>query len=182
MSKLANYIENEHTILIEGPTGTGKTSLAIDIAVEKAKTGKKVFYITISRTEHLKEHMINLFPEAENLLGKNIFLGQIEPRNEEEFIEDVEYVIKNFSPDVLIIDPIYPDIDLYIFKDLCDLLKDMEKEIIFCSYLNRDLHPLVDVVIEIVGDKNKKEIVVKRKRGEEKTFNFSIKDGKIFVE
>ncbi len=186
MSKFVKYLGDFDVVLVEGPSGAGKTLLVLDIMREKAKEGKKSFYLTHVPIDLIKEQINKFYPDSKEYLGKTIFFGHIEPENEEEFIDDVEYVLKNFSPDVIILDPLYPDFDPYLLKELMDLFRHVRKELIICSYKDPDYERLSDVVVEIkmekIGDKIKREIYVKKKREDEKIFSLVIENDSIFIE
>ena len=180
-------INEPANILIQGPAGAGKSVLAMKILTEEAKKEKRCVLLSFLQGSLIINGMKNLFPELEELLGKYIFLGYIQPVSEEEFLEDVEYAVRNLRPQVILIDPLYPGISKEVFRDVCTMLKALEITGIFCYKNKSELSSAADYVIEIsmerIGDKIKRSLIVKSSdRKIEKVYSFGIIENKVLLE
>ncbi len=188
LEELESLVEDGKILLIEGESGAGKTLLACALAIEKAEEGKKCLYLSFLNIELLKKGLENFFGKRlENVLGKNFVFGQLELGGEGEFFEDIEFALENFSPQLIVVDPVHPSLSPGAFRDICSVLKSKNIAGIFCSMKKEELHGIADYVLCITAERVKgnikREIVVKSKYPEKgKTYSFSIIPGGIFVE
>ena len=187
VERLKNLINYPSRILITGASGCGKSLLATSFILNFAKENKKCFIVSFLNKDLLVTGLKKTFPETKNFLGKNIFLAHIEPKNETEFFEDIEYVILNFKPQVILVDPLYPEISRGVFYDICKILENRKITGIFCYSNALYIYGLVDYVIEIFMERKsgkiKREIVIKSRKGDvNKSFVFTLKEGKVFLE
>lgn len=185
--RLKNLIQYPARILITGNAGAGKSTLAINFILNFAKENKKCLIISYLQKELFFEGIKKMHPEIKNFLGKKVFFGHIEPRTEEEFLEDIMYSISNFSLDVLLIDPLYPDIDKGVLHDICKLLEKKNITGIFCYPKGEHLYGLVDYVINISMEREKGNIkrvltITSRKGDVNKTFALSLENGNVLLE
>ncbi len=186
VDKIAELLENTNSLLILGPAGSGKTTLAVDLSLQKAKEGKKIFFITLIPSSNIVNGVKKLFPEISDFMGKSFFFGYVEPESDNDLLADVEHVVKTFKPEILVIDPLYPNMESFVFKEICDTLKINGISGIFCGN-EEHLESLVDFVLEIkvekIKDKVRREIVVKsRAATKEKRFSFSISENGVMIE
>jgi KaiC/GvpD/RAD55 family RecA-like ATPase len=187
VTKLEEITQNPNLLLIEGPSGAGKTLLSLKFVLEAAKMGKRCFFVSLLPTKNLIEGAKTFFPDLSELFGKKVFFGYVEPRTEEELLEDVEYVLKSFAPKCIVIDPLLPDMDTFIFKEICDMLRMCKITGIFCSAIAHELEPFVDFVIEIkmarIKDKIQRELILRSKNpSEEKHYNLQISENSLTIE
>ncbi len=187
VERLKNIITFPSKVLITGVSGSGKTLLGINLLLSLAKTGKKCLIISYLQKELFIDGVKNFCPEISEFLGKNIFFGHIGPKNEDDFLEDIEYALSNLRPEVILVDPLYPDIGEGVFHDICKLLENRNISGIFCYPEAKYLYHLVDYVIELsmerIGGKIKRELTLKSRSGNaERTYSFRIENGEVILE
>ncbi len=188
IEKFKTLVDKKKILLIEGESGAGKTLLASFIVLEKMKEGKKCLFLSFLNTELLKKGLKEFFGEEfEKAVGKNLIFGQLDLGNEKDFFEDVEFALKNFNPDILVIDPLHPSLTPGELMDICNLLRAKNVAGIFCSTKREELHAVADYVLYIVFERvkgdMKREIVLKcKEKRKEETYSLSIIPGKIIIE
>lgn len=187
VERLKNLIEYPARILITGAPGSGKSLLAMNLILNLAEENKRCLVISYLQRHLIIEGFKKIYPDLENILGKNIFFGHIEPRDEDDFFEDIEYAVLNLEPEVILVDPLYPDIGEGVFHDICKILETKKITGIFCYSNGKYLYGLVDYIIEIsmnrIGGKIKRELVLRSRAGDiDRSFTLTLKEGNVILE
>ncbi|MHA1616812.1 MAG: ATPase domain-containing protein [Candidatus Njordarchaeales archaeon] len=105
-NRLSGGLLKGSTTLIVGPSGTGKTLLALTIAVNNIRKGKRVIITTFKEPDEiLKEYLIRLGVD-ESELDKKVRILSLNPfgSSEYEILYIARRAVEEFKPDIYILD------------------------------------------------------------------------------
>lgn len=97
-------VEHETTILF-GDTGLGKTTFALQMAIDMAATGRKVFYVNFELSQ---QQLAKKFPEKE--IPENLFIANIDytlmhdVTDQSQILGEIEKIALEYEASVIIID------------------------------------------------------------------------------
>jgi circadian clock protein KaiC len=157
------------TVIIAGSPGSGKTTLATQMAFNLAKSGKKILYLTTiseSKMKMIRNLSAYSFFDHKLLEDKVVFVDisrAIYEKSVESISKEIDRLVREHVPDLLIIDSI---------KAIRDLLGSEERMRDFVFKFSMIL-PVWEITTFIVGEYLEKDV---------STFpEFAIADGIIYL-
>jgi ATP:corrinoid adenosyltransferase len=100
--QVLDALEANRHLLIEGNAGTGKTLLALDFALKKARQGKRVLYLAYNKNlaNNLKRQLSDSQPETLKIINLHALFGESVPIDTEQMKQDSHKYFTEILPDI----------------------------------------------------------------------------------